>query len=83
MNQDEKQDIQNSLTSYGLNFNDFDFKEKDLTDYRKNTIYSKVGEIIVTYKPNGISKKYATGMSATWPADLDTDIRTNFYKTRR
>jgi len=83
MNEDEKQDIKNSLTSYGLNFNDFDFKEIDLTDYNENSIYSKVGEIIITYKPNGISKKYATGMLSTLPGDFDTDIKTNFYKTRQ
>ncbi|MBC8420791.1 MAG: hypothetical protein H8E10_19595 [Desulfobacterales bacterium] len=83
MDKDVKQDIENTLASYGLKIADFDFKETDLTVENVDGIYSKAGEIIVTYKPTGISKRYQTGMLSTFPGDFDGDIRINLYKTRQ
>ncbi len=83
MNKSDKRDIQDTLSSHGLNFNDFVFKETDLTVDNVNGIYSKAGEIIVTYKPTGISKKYTTGMLQTWPGSFEIDIDANFYKIRQ
>ena len=82
MLQDEKEDILNSISDLKLNFNDFEFKEIDLTTYKENSVSPIQGEIEIIYKPSKVARKYETGHGTSWPAEFEFDLKTNFYGTR-
>ena len=79
---DEKEDVVNTISNLSLNYNDFEFKETDLTNYNDDEIYPISGEIKITYKLSKISRKYKTGSGSSWPAEFEFDLKTNFYRTR-
>ncbi len=83
MEQTEKEDVINILSSLNLKFGDFVFKEIDLTSHETFPFYATSRELEVTYKQSQISKKYKIGHGSSWVAEFGFDIQSNFYRTRQ
>lgn len=82
MENDEKQEIMDIISTQNLNYDDFEFNKTNSTEYASDRLSAITGEIQITYKPSKKSKKYKTGHGTSWLADFEFDLRTNAYGTR-
>ncbi len=82
MQTDEEIDVKKTISNENLNYDDFEFKETDLTRNNDDNLHQVSGEIEISFKPSKISKKYQTGHGTSWPAEFEVHLRTKVYGTR-
>jgi len=75
-------DLTMTISKENLNYDDFEFKETDLSKDNTDGLHAISGEIEITYKPSKIIRKYQTGNGTSWPAEFEFDLKTNFFGTR-
>lgn len=79
MNKTELEDFKTALNSNGYLEDDFNFSEKDLTNWIPNTVVSRHGEITVTRKSTQKSRVYKSGNGTHWVVDFEIELKQGLF----
>lgn len=77
--QDELNDFHRVLSQAGISADDFELRERDITDPKTDEILALAGVVKIRRKSTGKQREYPTGDGSHWVEEFGRDLAENLY----